>query len=160
MLNTCCRESELNTGNLSITDRPHVVTNSAPYFVQAVLKSALEEISTTVISRVTQTNVSITTHTYVCSIVSCKYFTINAYMAAIGRSNDTLSTKSNHSCLALYLTSLLVLLSGTQVTPASSEWAQLWLGLKGQSKRESSIPVHMRSSRWISPTPAPKKARL
>ena len=90
MLNTCCRESELNTGNLSITDRPHVVTNSAPYFVQAVLKSALEEISTTVISRVTQANVSITTHTYVCSIVSCKHFTksqwcmrVNACMAAI-----------------------------------------------------------------------------
>ncbi len=68
-VHTWCRESELNTGNLCVTDRPHVVTDSAPYFTQAVLHSALKEISTTVFKRVTQTNVSIITHTYVCSIV-------------------------------------------------------------------------------------------
>ena len=49
-----------------------------------------------------------------------------------------------------------------QVTPASSKWPQLWMSspLWGQSNREASVPIHMRSSKVIGPVPGPNVARI
>ena len=48
----------------------------------------------------------------------------------------------------------------SQTAPASSKWTQLWLPqpLNGQRSRLCSLPVHMTSSIYIGPVPAPNSA--
>jgi len=54
-----------------------------------------------------------------------------------------------------------VLPKGRQITPASSEWTQLWspIAFAGQSMSLLSFPEQDTSSRRMGPLPSPKEAK-
>ena len=58
------------------------------------------------------------------------------------------------NCIANFIP----VVDNVHLTPASSEWTQLWLNVNGQSISLLSVAVHLTSSITIGPAPAPNRA--